>query len=283
MFKAYVINLDRDIDRLTAFQASARTAGLDVERIVGVLGAEIEAAHDVSRYFMEGVVVPQKVLSALKPGEIGNYASHLRVLQRMLAGGDDVGLVFEDDCMVPLGFGAMVLDALTKVPSDWDFIRLSNEPKRAYVVLDQLTGGRELVRYSKISNSAMAYLVSRRGAEKFLAPRLRTLAFDEDLRRSWRFNLSQYGVLPMPIELQPVASSIDTLGHRLARHPILRRLKQPTDSPREMIHRIVHNLGQLGPKNWALCAALNLQRTVSRRVSKTARFSPQPRVLRLTS
>jgi GR25 family glycosyltransferase involved in LPS biosynthesis len=162
--KCYVINLDRDAHRLGLFQAAAREAGIDVERIVGVLGADLAAAEDVSSYFtFNGELAPQ-VATALKVGEIGNYASHLRALQRVVADGAPA-VILEDDTKLLPGFLELVDEVLAKLPAGWDFVRLSNEPKRAYVAIMPLQRGYELVRYSKVSNSAMAYLVSPAGAQ----------------------------------------------------------------------------------------------------------------------
>lgn len=278
MLKSYVINLDRDAERLAKFQAHAEASGLPVERVAGVLGADLASAPDVISYFEENGAVSRRVTDALKPGEIGNYASHLRVLQRMLADGAETALIFEDDAMVLPTLPGVIAEVLAKVPPDWDFVRLGNEPKRAYVAIDTLAGGYELVRYSKISNNATANLVNLSGARKFLAPRLRTLASDEDMRRPWRYGLVEYGVIPRPIGIIRSPSTIDALGQRNPRHPLLRRIKPPTDSAAEMVQRLAYNIGHLGARDWLTCLALNIRHTLARHTTKTARHGPPPRL-----
>lgn len=69
-----------------------------------------------------------------------------------------------------------------------------------------------MVRYSKAPGSTGAYLVSRRGAEKFAAETPRSLPIDQDLKRVWIWGLDMYGVMPAPVRRDVFeASSIDAM------------------------------------------------------------------------
>jgi glycosyl transferase, family 25 len=267
-FPAYVINLDRDTERLKSFNTYATRAGLAVTRIPGVLGANLDAASDVKHYFSEpgSTDISPRVLQKLRPGEIGNYASHLRVMQRIARDSNHPGaVVFEDDAKLEPSLVQILQNLSQSLPLDWDLVRLSNPPKRATIAKINL-GAADLVQFSKIPNGAAAYMISKRGAEKFLVPRLRTLAFDEDLRRPWLFDLNVYGVMPVPVDLYSTPSSIDALGQRQPRHPLLRRIKLPADSAFTALQRLRFNVASLGLRDWITCVAANTAHTIGRHV-----------------
>ena len=204
----FVINLDRDRDRLTRMIAECDRVGLTFERFAAVDGRHLES--DLRDQFFDGEELHEP---AFTPGEIGVYASHLRI-HRLLESRDGAyALVFEDDVamaddLVP------TIEAAVKAAGDWDIIRLSNATKSVFKPVAELGGGRELVKYWTIPNSAGAYLISRTGAIKFVDAYVkRTLPIDEDLRRPWQSGLVTFGVLPPPVTPDVLdRSTIDSMG-----------------------------------------------------------------------
>src|SRR5262245_24554707 len=169
-----VINLDRDAARWAHMQRELARTGLALERFPAVLGTALP--NELRPYFDSA--------SLLTPGEIGCYASHLRICQRIVAGDyPSPTLVLEDD----LGVGDGLVDILRALPSvlprSWDMVRLANTPKSAVLDVAPLPHGRKLVRYSRVPTSTGASLVSRSGAEKFLKRAPRNLPIHQDLRR----------------------------------------------------------------------------------------------------
>jgi len=108
------------------------------------------------------------------------------------------------------------LRQIERLPSDWEIVRLSNPPKSAYMPVEKLEGGLEVIRYWRVPNNTGAYLINKKGAQKFLdvgAQRLRTI--DVDMRRPWEHGMVTYGIVPAPFILNAFAgSSIDDIAQR---------------------------------------------------------------------
>ncbi len=276
---AFVINLDRDVSRWEHMQAEAAKIGLGVERFAAVDGRRLPAEF-------EAPLGTAETRRKLKPGEIGCYASHLALMRLLAYGGiGDALLVLEDDLLLSDDLTDLLDDLGDVLPPEWDIVRLSNPPKRAYLPLGRL-GGRELVKYSKIPNNTGAYLISRHGARKFLAatgPRIR--AVDEDLRRPWIFGLDTYGIVPAPVTSNIFDSSIDAMEDRGLR-PAPVKFAMPKENLAGVIKRLVYNITDLGGLGWLRCAAVNATRHLRRRKgpkhdARTLRVSTPERSLDL--
>jgi glycosyl transferase, family 25 len=206
-FDAWYINLDRDVDRRAHMEAELARAGVRADRFPA-LGAD--TMPEVMRpAFYDAAGLPR---APMTPGEIGCYASHLALMDR-IAGSARPGLVMEDDLRLGEGFAHLgaLIDA---APADWAFLRLSNTPKAACREVGR-AGATRIVEYWRVPNNAGAYLVSPDGARRFLAAydeRLRPV--DEDLRRVWEHGCPTYGPLPQAAVSNIFDSSIDAQGAR---------------------------------------------------------------------
>ena len=263
-FAVYVINLDRSADRLAHMRDELARAGLSFERAPGVLGSELPVHLRPWFYDPAG-----NILSPLKLGEIGCDAAHLSVHLKMAAGEyEPIALILEDDVTINPALGGLVDAALKQMVEGWDTLRLSNAPKRAYAPLGDLGNGFELVRYSKVPNSAAAYLLSLSGARKLTRPGLRTKVIDEFLRRPWLAGLDTYGVVPPPVADGMFDSTIDAQTPRRygkrARHAVAMLRRSAIASLPSML---VWNMRALGPLRWAGCAFINSADRIVRRIS----------------
>ncbi|MBC7769022.1 MAG: glycosyltransferase family 25 protein [Phycisphaerales bacterium] len=200
-----VINLDRDTSRLQHMRRQLRRARLPFLRFSAIDGAALPSA--LRAYF-------DPDCRALSAGEIGCYASHLAICREIVAGALQAPtLVLEDDVELPASIAQLLQRLCAALPPDWDIVRLSYPSKRAALGVATLGGGFELVRYSQIPVSTGAYLLSRSGALKFLAPGRRNVPIDHDLRRVWAWNLKTYGVAPPPVSADTLGtSSIDAMA-----------------------------------------------------------------------
>ncbi len=207
-FRAFLINLDRDGDRLAYMREQLERYGVSFERVPAVMGNSVPAA--LSHYFQgEG----NGAYAGLSAGEIGCYASHLLIHKRIVDEKmQSPVLVLEDDLEFSDDLRTL-LNELSELPSDWEIIRLSNPAKSAATTVSRLPSGSRVVRYWRVPNNTGAYLVNAKGAEKFLRyAGIRFRAVDEDLRRPWEHGVVTYGVLPPPIRSNIFDSSIDALS-----------------------------------------------------------------------
>lgn len=262
LFGAILINLDRDPERLAWMEGQLAAAGIAFARQPAVLGRQFP--DWVAPYF------PDKTPTFTPPlrlGEIGCYASHLVAMKSIAAGlHGPVVLVLEDDLLVSNDLVAIIRDALTKLPAGWDFLRLSNPPKRATLTVAQLQDGRNLIRYSKIPNSTGASLVTMEGARKFLKAVSRTLPVDQDLRRPWRYDLQEYGLVPAPVQPDILdTSTIESLQSKSsvpAGGLLFEALRKIEFS--HLLERPVMNIRDLGLAGWLRCLARNTWDKVAR-------------------
>lgn len=243
MLTAIVINLDRSTDRLAHITQEFARVGMAFERFRGVDRTGLP--DSVKAYFCDA---SGRVASPLSPGEIGCYASHLAVWQRISAG--DYGpavLVCEDDMALPDDFGEIVAAVLGRAPKGWELINLSGRTKRAVVPVCEIADCRQLVRFSRDPGSLAAYLISREGARKLLRAGVRRRGADQDTRRPWAFGINTFGIYP-PLPEASFASTNDAAP----------RFQLVRTAPLDVLRRPVHGIRTLGLGTWARCAAWNV-------------------------
>lgn len=261
-FGAILLNLDRDTGRLDWMTRQLNAANIAFERQSGALGEQVPP--QVAAYLSTG---PGVLTHPLRIGEIGCYASHLMAMQRVASGAlGPIALVLEDDLEISTDLNDIIRDALTRLPAGWDMLRLSNPPKRATHKVTALADGRDLIRYSKIPNSAGAFLITVEGARKFLKDMPRTLPADEDMRRPWRFGLREYGVVPAPVRPDVLdRSSIESLQPKSAvkkRGLLFETLRKVEFS--HLLDRPLFNIRDLGAGVWLGCLARNVWDKIAR-------------------
>ena len=261
----FVINLDRDRHRLERMVAQADRVGISFERFVAVDGNRLES--DLRDQFYSGCNLHEPAFTA---GEIGCYASHLRI-HRLLEADEasQCALILEDDVHLADDLVATIEAAMARAPG-WDIIRLSNATKSVVLPVAALGGERELVRYWTVPNGTGAYLISRAGAIKFAqAYRKRTLPIDEDLRRPWRIGLNTYGVLPPPVQPDVLGSSqIDSMG-RNRRLPARARFKDAMRY-RDVLSAFIYRIRMFGVLGFSRAFVRSLTASAAKRVQGRA-------------
>lgn len=258
-----VINLDRDTDRLAHMLVQFDQLGLAFERFAAINGADLP--ENLRPYFPSSAQLP------LSPGEIGCYASHLAICQRVVEGSlPPIVCVLEDDVALSVDFASVVTALLASTPADWDILRLSNETKRAVMPLARISERFTLVRYTNVPGSTGASLISRSGAEKFLKQTPRSLPVDQDLRRVWTWGLNTFGVTPAPVRRDVLnTSSIDAMaadGWRTKKWRIeqLRR-RRILEGPQ----RHIHGMRTFGAHRWVAAELINVAAAISPRARRT--------------
>jgi glycosyl transferase family 25 len=204
----FVINLDRDVERMASLAGSLESLNLPFERVSAVLGKEVpdwEKLVDVELYGA------RNRLPMPRPGEVGCTLSHLKAMEEFLRTDAPWCVILEDDVEVRPEC-VEVLIALGQ-KDDWDLVKLfcfhSGLPVRKRV----LTPKHHLVVHLTRTTSSAAYAVNRRAAETLLKS-MRPISeqVDHALERPWETGLRVRGVRPLPVVLAPVAATT-TIGY----------------------------------------------------------------------
>ena len=206
----YVINLDRDAERMASIRANLEGLGLPFERLSAVMGKDVpewEKLVDMSAYAW------RNRLDAPRAGEVGCYLSHLKAMETFLRTDAPWCVILEDDVEV-LPACADVLRSLAE-KDDWDLVKLFNFHSGLPVKKRALGSAHHLVAHLTRTTSSAAYVVNRRAAETLLkSMRPITEQVDHALDRPWENGLRVRGIRPMPVVLAPVAATTSTIDYQ---------------------------------------------------------------------
>lgn len=191
--KIFLINLARATERLDKMDRQFRALGIVYERLDATDGTSITKTD---RALVDDERRKRFTEYPLSDNEIGCWLSHRRAMQALLDSGEDMAAVVEDDAELPPDFAA-VLKAVAERKPPFDFIFLHRKFKKhekfypCMRLLPDLHLG--VVGYAHMG--AIAYIVSREGAQKFLryAPRF-VHAVDKEIHRYWANGLRVYGL-----------------------------------------------------------------------------------------
>ena len=93
----YVINLERSVDRKKSITEMARVLGLDLTYVNAVDGRNVDDLTELGYSRRNNRRHYGRLLSA---GEVGCYASHLKVAEKFVSSGEDMCVVLEDDAYI---------------------------------------------------------------------------------------------------------------------------------------------------------------------------------------
>jgi glycosyl transferase family 25 len=190
---AYVINLDRSIERWTHIDRQAQRFGLDVRRVAGVEIAKASPEGDWPNYdrkaFVRGNGRP--MLAA----EYGCYLAHLGAINAFLATDAECAVIMEDDVDLDANLLRRAQDIHRAVPSA-DVVKLLNHRTVLFRSTAQSVYGDQIGKcFFGPQGSAACYLITRRGAVQLVAALQRiAFPFDIALERSWATGVQVYTV-----------------------------------------------------------------------------------------
>jgi glycosyl transferase family 25 len=210
----YVINLDRDVERMASLASSLQALDLPFERVSAVLGKEVP---DWEQLVDAGLYGVRNRLPMPRPGEVGCYLSHLKAMEEFLRTDAPWCVILEDDVEVRPEC-VEVLAALGQ-KDDWDLLKLFCFHYGLPVRKRALTPTHHLVVHLTRTTSSAAYAINRRAAETLLKS-MRPISeqVDHALDRPWESGLRVRGVRPLPVVLAPVAATT-TIGYE-GRHAV---------------------------------------------------------------
>ena len=102
-FNVFVINLDKDTERMEFMDVQLKRLGIPYERFRAVSPKK----EDLSSEYSETLAL-EKGKHALLPGEIGCAISHKRIYEKLLKEEFKYGLILEDDVELPENFKQII-------------------------------------------------------------------------------------------------------------------------------------------------------------------------------
>ena len=195
--KVYVINLDKDVERMEAISGQLRAQGIEFTRFSAIKGAGIKKSKYLSD-FCETLCTD---------GMKGCALSHRFIWDDMVANGYERILVLEDDAVLSENFNGELEKAWTQLPDDFDLFYLGCNvkctdtalvPKLIHKVMnstpEQLT---ENILSVNGSFGTHGYIITKECAKVF-----QQLPIDThiDLQMEiWttKFNLNAYSITPL--------------------------------------------------------------------------------------
>lgn len=161
---SYLINLDKDKERLAATSQQLSQHGIDFERIPAIWGKDADPTPAAGAAKATG--------RALLPGEIGCFLSHRAAAEAFLATDKELGLVLEDDLIVT-EHAAETLTAFARCAAqltNWSVVNLARPVKHQFTQLPATLwdGPVPLYRAHYMPVTTAALLWNRSGAKEFL-------------------------------------------------------------------------------------------------------------------
>lgn len=112
--RVYVINLDKDKERLQKIGGELDSAGISWERFSAVLGKNVVADQRLTGFCNEFCT----------DGIKGCALSHRTIWETAISHQYDSVMILEDDAYVPPDLDEKMRDLLAKIPNDWDLLYL---------------------------------------------------------------------------------------------------------------------------------------------------------------
>jgi GR25 family glycosyltransferase involved in LPS biosynthesis len=119
MFTTFLINLEKDKDRLVFMDTQLTKLGINYRRQIAVLGKEYQFTKEE---YDEALSIKTNGYTML-PGEVGCALSHTQVLQKIVDESIPYTLVLEDDVLLPENFKALVEGEIIKNKNNtWEYL-----------------------------------------------------------------------------------------------------------------------------------------------------------------
>lgn len=133
MYTTFVINLDKDTERMQFMHEQLARLGIAYRRETAILG---KSYNPSLKEYNESYAI-KKGGHALLPGEIGCALSHSRVIQKIIDEKIPYTLVLEDDVSLPIDFHQII---------ETEIAKNENSPAWEYLLFDYVVVGRIFIR-----------------------------------------------------------------------------------------------------------------------------------------
>jgi glycosyl transferase family 25 len=159
--KAYVINLDRDPERMGQIRRQGEKFGINWSRVPAIDKMEKEIVERAARS------EPGLLGFEMSAGAIAVFESHRKVWRLIIESGDSHGAVFEDDIVCSKELPQFL--STEWIPPDCDVMKLETFMERATIrVSPYRFSGRTVAQLFGRHLGAGAYIISREAAKRLL-------------------------------------------------------------------------------------------------------------------
>lgn len=166
MIKSYVINLDKDVERLNFFSENFKRLGLEFERISAVNGRNF-VEHDYQEFMR---LRPRNDNKGWLRGQMGCFLSHFAAWELIANGTEKYCAIFEDDVHISDDLKNILQDS-SWIPASADIIRLETSTNRIRLSSSPLVefSGRTAYKVRSTSWNTGAYIISKSTAQKLVS------------------------------------------------------------------------------------------------------------------
>lgn len=215
--KVFVINLDKNVERMSSMKAQLDRFGLVYERFPAIYGKQLSKEDRKSKF--SAIRSFFAMGRRLTDGEIGCALSHLGIYHKMCEEDIDIALILEDDILISDG-------VISAIHSTINFLDIS----RAQVVLFSALGvnNKGMLGIQRVSSAqcADAYLITKEAARIIIKANFPILTVADCWRRwSRREKLELYQFLPAIVVQDNVKFGTDvanwTSVDQIRRHSFL--------------------------------------------------------------
>ncbi len=164
MIKSYLINLDKDSERLNFITANFKKLGIEFERIAAIDGQTFS-----EQAFQEFLKVRPRNNKSWMRGQMGCFLSHYAAWEKVSQGNERFYAVFEDDIHISDDLKKILNDD-SWIPDDIDIIRLETSTNRVRLTSQPLLthAKRKIFGVKSTSWCAGGYLINRRTAQQLV-------------------------------------------------------------------------------------------------------------------
>ena len=170
--KSWVINLDKDKERLKSFMT--RFTDLQVNRFPAVNGKSLNLKNIRNQldpsviWTMNNTRFSHPQIDTL--GAIGCYLSHIKLWNKLIVSDDPYYLIFEDDCYLDTSLQQVqnFINLVIKNNQNWDIIYLGFWDK-GVMQRPQTKIGKGVCKVSNFIYGTHAYIINKKGAKKLLS------------------------------------------------------------------------------------------------------------------
>lgn len=164
MMKSYLINLDKDKERLYFFDSNFKKFGMEFERVSAVDGRVMTEAE-----YQEFMRLRPRHNKDWSRGQMGCFLSHYSVWQKVAASEENFCAVFEDDIHISNDLNNILMDD-SWIADDIDIVRLETSTNRVRLTSKVILahGHRNAYGVKSTSWCAGGYIISRKAAQKLI-------------------------------------------------------------------------------------------------------------------